>query len=59
MSRVVWMVGNDRPLPEGGVGWEVHHRDENAINNAFDNLVLVWNNDHKKLHRNEPEEIPF
>jgi HNH endonuclease len=46
-QRFVWeqMKG---PIPEG---MDVHHRDENKLNNEIDNLELVPKPDHARMHR--------
>lgn len=58
VAAIVWMVGNNRPLPKG---FEVHHRDRDPTNNAFGNLFALSKLDHDKLHRDDliEEEIPF
>lgn len=43
---VVWEVANG-PIPDG---YEVHHRDENPINNDLGNLQLLTRLEHKRLH---------
>lgn len=30
--------------------WEVHHRDENRLNNSLDNLQLVTKSEHRSIH---------
>lgn len=47
----------DRPLKEGEV---VHHLDENRSNNSPDNLIVLYNGMHVKLHKwlNKHEIIP-
>ena len=46
-SHLVWMAGNDAILPPGH---EVHHRDGDPRNDAFDNLFALTRVDHAKLH---------
>lgn len=47
LHRLVWMNGANSTVPPG---WEIHHCDENADNNAFDNLLCLHPVDHKKVH---------
>lgn len=68
LGKLVYMAGNHVEI-EGG--YEVHHVDLDRFNDAFDNLVLVTVDDHKKLHgtfdydkRRRPsvkadEDVPF
>lgn len=64
VSCVVWMYFTRTIIPDG---FEIHHRDENTMNNLFGNLVCVHKMDHPKLHEqvscnveeDEDEEIPF
>ena len=56
---LVWVDGRDRkvhvlewekhngPKPDGH---EIHHRDENKTNWSIDNLELLTNQDHQRLH---------
>lgn len=48
IHRLCWMVTTGHTIPPG---WEIHHRDLNPSNNAFDNLYCLHPLDHKKLHR--------
>jgi len=43
---VVW-EGSNGPIPEG---YEVHHRDEDPLNNEIGNLQLLTRLEHKRLH---------
>lgn len=58
VARVVWLAGNDYPLPDG---FEIHHLDEDPSNNAFSNLVALSERDHRKMHAAaaELDEVPF
>ena len=58
VARVVWLAGNDCPLPHG---FEVHHLDGDPRNNGFSNLVALSERDHRKMHAAvaELEEIRF
>ena len=38
-------------------GYNVHHKDLNALNNTPDNLLLLGRNEHMKLHANTEENI--
>lgn len=54
VSQLVWMCNTSCVIPDD---FEVHHIDENPLNNSFENLLLVHKNDHPKLHRGSvPEE---
>lgn len=55
VSQLVWMQSSGVPIPQG---FEIHHRDENPLNNQWDNLICVHSLDHIKLHI-PTEEIPF
>lgn len=46
-AQVVWEAENG-PLP---AGFGVHHRDENKLNDAPDNLELLSKADHLSIHR--------
>ena len=35
-------------------GYEVHHKDENRLNNSIDNLELLSTSDHMRLHHAQP-----
>ena len=48
-ARIIWMVGHRRAIPEG---FEIHHDNEDSEDDSFDNLICIYNLDHKKLHRN-------
>ena len=32
--------------------WDIHHLDENKLNNSIDNLVFLTHSEHRKLHAN-------
>lgn len=46
-ARLVYMAGNLQTIPNG---YEIHHQDEDRYNDAFANLVLLTEEDHKKIH---------
>lgn len=46
-AQVVWEFANG-PIP---AGFGVHHRDENKLNDALDNLELLSKADHLAVHR--------
>ncbi len=48
VSQLIWMFGADQAIPEG---FEIHHRDEDCLNNDFSNLICVCSMDHSKLHK--------
>ena len=57
VSHLIWMWGTNSVIPDG---YEIHHRDENPLNNAFDNLLCLHPIDHAKLHATvEEEPTPF
>lgn len=61
VSRLVWMSVTNRVIPWG---FEIHHRDEDHRNNAWDNLFCLAEKDHHKLHGRDLidpklEEVPF
>lgn len=57
LHRLVYLAGTQALIPDG---FEVHHVDEDHLNNAFSNLVAVSEDDHKKLHGTYSEsEVPF
>lgn len=47
VSIVVWMAGTRSTVPRN---FEIHHRDLDTSNNAFDNLFCLHKSDHLKLH---------
>lgn len=49
LHREVWKKHNGR-IPEG---YEVHHKDENSLNNEIENLELITIKEHKKKHSEE------
>ena len=56
VSHLVWMLCTGRVIPEG---FEIHHADEDPLNNSFENLVCVHPLDHGKLHNQVGDEVPF
>ena len=54
VHRLVWMAATRHTIPSD---FEVHHRDQDTLNNDFENLLCVHKYDHRKLH--EDEEVPF
>ena len=48
-QRLVWEHFNG-PIPDG---MDVHHRDENKLNNSPDNLELMFRSEHVSMHRRE------
>lgn len=32
-------------------GYDVHHKDENKLNNHYNNLEIIYHNEHTKLHK--------
>lgn len=56
VSHLIWMWNTNIALPDG---FEIHHRDEDPMNNNFSNLIAVHPLDHTKLHAESQEEVPF
>ena len=59
VHKLVWMWVTKAPIPRS---FEVHHDDENPLNNAWVNLICLHELDHRKVHdkRGTGEaEIPF
>jgi len=48
VHRLVWISANNQEIPKG---YQVHHIDGNKRNNNPDNLILLSEREHKKLHR--------
>jgi hypothetical protein len=46
-QRLIWEQAYG-PIPEG---MDVHHRDENKLNNVLDNFELKPRGDHQRMHR--------
>lgn len=55
VHRLVWMYATRSTIPKE---FEIHHRDRDTSNNAFENLLCVHRLDHIKFHVSE-EEVPF
>lgn len=51
---LVWMAGTLSIRP---TNWQVHHLDENPLNNTFTNLICLHPMDHQKFHAED--ETPF
>ncbi len=45
--RMVWIRHNKMSIPQGFI---IHHRDQDKLNNHIDNLLLLPQNLHLKLH---------
>ncbi len=62
VSHLAWMVYTKQVLPPN---FEIHHIDENPLNNHPSNLIAVHKLDHLKLHTtrttttNDNDNIPF
>ena len=56
VSHLIWMWHTNCVLPDG---FEIHHRDEDPMNNNWSNLIAVHPDDHTKLHANAQVEVPF
>jgi hypothetical protein len=58
ISHLVWMFYTDCVLPED---FEIHHLDENPLNNIYHNIIAVHKKDHLKIHLIEEslEDAPF
>ena len=46
-NKLVWLSGARREVPDG---FEIHHRDENRLNDEWSNLICIYGDDHRKLH---------
>lgn len=53
LHRDIYEDKNGR-IPDG---WEVHHIDENSLNNDPENLVALSPTDHAKIHCRKPRDI--
>lgn len=47
VSHLVWMSVTGRAIPKG---WEIHHIDDDPLNNTWENLVCLFPDDHLKFH---------
>jgi len=56
LGRLIWMDATNSIIPKN---WQVHHRDEDPANNAFDNLLCLHPIDHQKLHNSNCDDVPF
>ena len=46
-AKLVWLSGARRLIPDG---FEIHHKDENRLNDEWSNLICIYGDDHRKLH---------
>ena len=46
-SKLVYLAGTKKLIPEN---YQIHHIDENRLNDAFDNLKALHKDDHAALH---------
>ena len=46
LHREIWKDKNGK-IPEG---FQVHHKDDNTLNNDISNLILVYEKDHSSYH---------
>lgn len=57
VSQLVWMYFSNSVIPHN---FEIHHIDENILNNSYDNLLCLHYADHRKFHKKQLfEEAPF
>jgi hypothetical protein len=56
VARLVWMSVAGRTIPKG---FEIHHRDEDNSNDAWNNLICLHALDHLKVHAATDDEVPF
>jgi len=56
-----WIYAQIHGMPNLPAKWDVHHLDENKINNHPDNLELIYHASHMKMHRNKtsPEQVQY
>lgn len=47
-AHVVWWLYHGKPHPRN---MELHHKDENRLNDAINNLELIPNGTHQKIHK--------
>ncbi len=47
LYQYIWMVANGCDIPEG---YDIHHKDNNPLNNSIDNLELVNHSEHRSKH---------
>ena len=56
-GKLVYMAGARRVVP---AGFEVAHRDDDRYNDAFENLIMLTEEDHKKFDgKFSKDEVPF
>jgi hypothetical protein len=51
---IVWWLKTGKVIPPGMV---LHHKDEDTLNDTFDNLEMLTNGEHTRLHQTKPR--PF
>lgn len=58
ISHLVWMYNTNQILPEN---FQIHHIDNDPMNNEFSNLICVHPLDHVKLHASsiDDDDVPF
>lgn len=47
-THAVWWLTTGQVVPEG---WDLHHKDENKLNDKFENLELVVHGEHSRRHQ--------
>ena len=52
--HLVWEQYNKKPVPDGYI---IHHRDGNKHNNCIDNLELLKNEEHVRMHSTKGRKI--
>lgn len=50
LHRAIWMASHG-PIPKG---CDIHHKDENPLNNDLSNLEMLTKAEHRKRHRKPP-----
>lgn len=49
LHRLIWERVHGRKIPEG---YEIHHKDNNKLNNCIHNLLLVTSSEHSGVYHN-------
>src|ERR1700744_1898843 len=55
LHRHIWEHHHQRKIPKG---WDVHHKDENTLNNHISNLEILPLQEHRALHLGKRSRTP-